>query len=347
MPWPRLPSGDPCLDDDTFRDMARHYPDVAPLHELRSTLGQMRLNDLAVGADDRNRVMLSPFRATTGRNQPSNSRFIFGPARWLRGLIKPPPGMGIAYVDWSSQEIAIAAGLSGDERLAEAYASGDPYLAFAIQAGLAPRDATKKSHKRVRDRCKAVVLGVNYGLGADSLAMKLGISPIEARQLLLLHKRTYPKFWRYVEQVIDDAVLTGRIQTAFGWRQTVGANANPRALQNFPMQAHGAEMMRIAAIAATEAGLEVCAPVHDAFVIAAPLDRLDQDTAQMQALMTKAGAAVSGVGVRTDAELVRYPDRYMDERGREMWHRIMGLLMEETRRLKPDPAIYATLPYHV
>ena len=34
---------------------------------------------------------------------------------------------------------------------------------------------------------------------------------------------------------------------------------------NFPMQAGGAEMMRIAAIAATEAGIEVCCPVHDAF----------------------------------------------------------------------------------
>jgi hypothetical protein len=39
---------------------------------------------------------------------------------------------------------------------------------------------------------------------------------------------------------------------------------------NWPMQANGAEMMRIAAMAATEAGIEVCAPVHDAFLIAAP-----------------------------------------------------------------------------
>jgi DNA polymerase-1 len=34
-------------------------------------------------------------------------------------------------------------------------------------------------------------------------------------------------------------------------------------------------MMRLAAIAATEVGIEVCAPVHDAFLIAAPLERLD------------------------------------------------------------------------
>jgi DNA polymerase I len=33
-------------------------------------------------------------------------------------------------------------------------------------------------------------------------------------------------------------------------------------------------MMRIAAIAATEAGIEVCCPVHDAFLISAPIDRM-------------------------------------------------------------------------
>src|SRR5665647_1021464 len=31
---------------------------------------------------------------------------------WLRGLIQPPPGCGIAYIDWSQQEFGIAAALS-------------------------------------------------------------------------------------------------------------------------------------------------------------------------------------------------------------------------------------------
>ena len=73
--------------------MARAYPIVAPLRELRVALSQMRLSDLRVGKDGRNRAMLSAFRARTGRNQPSNTKFIFGPSVWLRGLIKPPPGL--------------------------------------------------------------------------------------------------------------------------------------------------------------------------------------------------------------------------------------------------------------
>ena len=61
-----------------------------------------------------------------------------GPARWMRGLIKPEEGWGVAYVDYAAQEIAVAAALSGDQRLADAYATGDPYLAFAKDARLVP-----------------------------------------------------------------------------------------------------------------------------------------------------------------------------------------------------------------
>ena len=85
--------------------------------------------------------------------------------------------------------------------------------------------------------------------------------------------------------------------------------------------------MRIAAIAATEAGIQVCAPVHDAFLIAAPLDRLEADITAMRDMMTKAGRAVTGgLDIRTDAEIVRWPDRYKDERGRAMWEKVMSLL---------------------
>jgi hypothetical protein len=325
--WPTLASGYLALDADTFRDQAKRHPELEPLRELRATLGGMRLTGLTVGADGRNRSMLSPFRSVTGRNQPSNDEFIFGPAKWMRGLIKPPEGCGLAYIDFSAQEIGIAAGLSGDERLIEAYTGGDPYMAFAIDAKLAPQGATKETHKPVRERCKAVVLGINYGMGEESMAVAAGIAPIEAREYLRLHRQTYGRFWRWTDDTVSAAMLSNEIKTVFGWRRRLGRDVNPRSLMNFPMQANGAEMMRIAAIAATEAGIEVCAPIHDAFLIAAPLDRLDHDVEAMRDIMTKAGRAVTGgLDIRTDATVVRWPDRYMDERGQAMWDRVVALL---------------------
>src|SRR5258707_14438989 len=102
-----------------------------------------------VGADGRNRCLLSPFRSRTGRNQPSNTRFIFGPGSWMRGLIVPEPGWGVAYLDWEQQEFGIAAYLSGDPNMIAAYESGDPYLAFAKMAGAVPEWATKESHGEI------------------------------------------------------------------------------------------------------------------------------------------------------------------------------------------------------
>src|SRR3954454_5063385 len=131
IPWPRLPSGALALDDNTFRDQAKTWPMLQPLRELRHALGELRLEALAVGSDGRNRCLLSTFSSRTGRNQPSNTRFLFGPATWVRSLIRPERGTALAYIDFSSQEMAIAAALSGDGALLEAYLSGDIYLGFA------------------------------------------------------------------------------------------------------------------------------------------------------------------------------------------------------------------------
>ena len=89
MSWPRLESGVLDLKDETFRQMAKKYPVISPLRELRDSLSKMRLNDFQVGSDSKSRVLLSPFSSKTGRNQPSNSGFVFGSSVWLRSLIKP------------------------------------------------------------------------------------------------------------------------------------------------------------------------------------------------------------------------------------------------------------------
>jgi len=329
IPWPTLVSGKLDLCDDTFRQMARVYPQVAPIRELRSALSEMRLANLHVGDDGCNRCLLSPFSARTGRNQPSTSKFIFGPSVWLRGLIKPREGWGLAYVDWSQQEFGIAAALSGDLAMRDAYKSGDPYLAFAKQAGAVPQNATKQTHKSEREQFKACVLAVQYGMGEESLALRINQPVARARQLLELHRRTYRQFWKWSDSVVDEAVLGGVLWSSFGWRIQTSSNPNDRSLRNFPMQANGAEMLRIASILITEAGIRICAPVHDALLIEAPLDELDKIVEATQLLMKQASSIVlDGFELGSDVKVVRYPDRYMDERGTLMWNTVMKLMDE-------------------
>jgi DNA polymerase-1 len=327
IPWPRTETGRLATDDDTFKAMTRAYPILAPVRELHSNLGKLRLTDLAVGPDGRNRTMLSPLGARSGRNTPSASRFIFGPSAWMRSLIRPGPGRAVAYIDWSSQEIAVAAALSGDAAMLRAYQSGDPYLAFAIDAGLAPPGATKPSHKAVRDRCKALVLGTLYGMGQAALAGNLNASMAEARSLLRAHRRTYSRFWDWSQAATDHAMLAGWVDTCFGWRLHVTERTKPTSLLNHPMQSHGAEMLRLACAFMVEDGVELVAPVHDAVLIEADASRIGEEVARARQHMQRAARIVlGGVEVRTDADVVAYPDRYMDERGADMWRRVTGIL---------------------
>ena len=325
--WPLLESGHLDLSRSTFRDMAKIHPAIAPLHELRHALSELRLNELAVGRDGCNRCMLSAFRSKTSRNQPSNSRYIFGPSVWLRSLIKPPPGWGVAYLDWIQQEFGIAAALSGDPNMIEAYLTGDSYLAFAKQAHAVPDNATKETHGSVRDQFKQCVLGVQYGIGDVALGVRIGQLPIVARHLLELHHELYHEFWRWSDAALDHAMLCGWQSTVFGWRNWIFPNPNPRSIRNFHMQANGAEMLRLACCLGTENGIRICAPVHDAVLITAPIPELAADIAAMRHYMEQASSVVlAGFKLATEAKPVLYPDRYTDRRGEKMFAKVMSLL---------------------
>ncbi|MCC9600384.1 DNA polymerase [Stieleria sp. JC731] len=330
IPWPETDSGRLALDDETFRQQAKSYPQISPLRELRHALSEMKLERLEIGSDGRNRTMLRPFASRSGRNQPSNNRFIFGPSVWLRSLIKPPPERSIAYVDWSQQELGIAAALSGDPALAQAYASGDPYLEFARMAGAVPPSATKKTHPAERSAFKVCMLAVQYGMSEFGLAAKLNKPVAFARNLLRQHRETFPVFWRWSQSQVDAAMLIGRLQTVFGWTiHTIGGD-NPRSLANFPMQANGAEMMRLACSMATEAGITVCCPVHDAILIEADTQVIDDTVIETQSIMREASKIVlDGFELESDAKIVSWPERYDDEdRGREMWDKVFRLASE-------------------
>ncbi len=332
--WPLNESGTSfSVESDALRYMATKHPELPQLrlfYELRSTLGKMRLTGLTIGSDDRNRCSLMPFRSITGRNQPSNTKYIFGPAVWMRGLIMPPDGWAIAYLDFASQEIILAGALSGDEHLLADYASGDVYMALAIACGAAPEGATKRSHHKVRELFKSTFLAVNYGMGKRSLAARINNSAAEAQMLLERLYRRYSRYRSWSLYNVDKALMGATMETPFGWqRHHCELTRKTTELLNWPMQSLGGDLMRITTIAATEAGIQVCAPVHDGFLIAAPLDRIEDAAALMREIMMRAGQiATGGPTIRVDVSIVRSPARYMDKRGVEMWLKAMKLLAQ-------------------
>jgi DNA polymerase I len=139
------------------------------------------------------------------------------------------------------------------------------------------------------------------------------------------------------------------MMTCFGWHVHVTPDTKDRTLLNFPMQAGCGEIFRLMRTLSTEAGIEVCAPVHDAVLIRAPLDRIEEDVAKVCAFAAEASRVVlGGFELRTDVKIIApaadcepepnwHPDRFPEPRGEEMWRLVMELLeTAECRRLAAE-----------
>jgi hypothetical protein len=333
--WPRTPTGQIATDAETLRSIAERCPQAAEFCHSKTTLDQIKTFELAVGDDGRNRCMLSAFRSKTGRNQPSNTEFVFGLNAAFRSLIKPKPGTALAYLDFSGQEFAEAAYFSGDKNMIAAYESGDPYSDWARKAGMMPPDGNKHTHPHIRAMFKRASLGVLYGMGVKTLSEYLGVSELKARALLRSHREIFSHFWRWSAAVYDAAISTRRLEATYGWRMRVLPDVKSGTLLNWPMQSNGAEMLRLACCLATNRGIKIVAPIHDAILVEGPIDDIDDAVNDLKKCMTEASRAVlGGPAVRVDSKIVRYPDRYIDDRdgAPELWDMTMRLLDKLKRR---------------
>lgn len=226
-----------------------------------------------VGSDGRVRPWYGPFGTQTGRNAPGAKAFVFAQSAVMRALIEPPKGRIIMEIDYGSQEAFIAPILSGDSELLRAYTSGDPYLAFAIATGAAPAGATKHSHKDIRTLYKSTVLGLQYGMGAKKLAIKLkadtgrAVSTEEAKDLIREHRKVYPRYYEWKDELWqryreDKKPLILRD----GWYLDVDQEVRLSVL-NFPVQGTGSSMMRLCIDKLYDKGIDLLCPIHDSMVV--------------------------------------------------------------------------------
>jgi DNA polymerase I len=343
--WPLLESGKLNMRRKTFEDMSKGFPQLEELRQLRHARDKMRKVKLAVGADGRNRTVLWPFQAKTSRTQPKASLWIFSPAVWLRSLIKPEPGMAVAYIDYSSMEFLIAASLSDGHcgpvnNMLEMYRSGDPHLSFAKSVGAIPSWGSKQTHGEIRDKYKVMLLASQYGMSTETLAARLGVSTFEAHEMLNQHREQFSQYWRWSDDWVQHALQSGIMRTAFGWTCRTGITEfNERSIRNWPIQSAGADILRIACILAARHGIRLLAPIHDAVLIESSIEQIEADVALMREIMRRASRVVLNATtegtheLRTDYTIICYPDRYSDKRGAAIWQRVMQLLADQQRKV--------------
>jgi hypothetical protein len=328
IPWPRLASGALDLGRDAFRLMS-HIPGIDGIHALRTSLRLITTANLPIGPDGRNRPSLFPFGAATGRN--AHRRSLFNCHAAMRPFMKfSSDNIGL-YLDYRTQEVGIAAVASGDEALMRAYSAGDIYHSFAFEAGLTgegDRLRWKQQNPQMRERMKSLYLGISYGMGVPSIARRLERHPLIASGLLELHRRTYPRFWSWREQQVDQAMLTRRMESDDGWPMLITQSPNRNTLYNFPMQSGGAVMLRLAAVRLCEAGLEPSMLIHDGIL----LELANQNQIeQAKAIMAMAGAEVCNgfeIGVGEEQRLEGGERFRVDKRpvAQALWNTMIGVL---------------------
>ncbi len=226
----------------------------------------------AVGTDTRVRYYQNSFGSLSSRSQPGSRSFLFLKPAWMRALCVPPPGKAIGSIDYGSEEYLISALIAEDLEMVAAYEGSDVYLAFAIASGMAPANATKESHKAVRQLAKAAVLGMSYLMTSIGLSAKLTadtkrfVSEDEAQELIDAFYEVYSDLKKWQDQIQKQYARDKNLKLPCGW-YLWGDNDNFRSVVNFNIQGLGASIMRKAVEFADEAGLKVIVTLHDALYI--------------------------------------------------------------------------------
>lgn len=226
----------------------------------------------SLGSDGRVRCYLNPYGAQSARFQPGSTGFIPLKSAWMRSLIEPPKGKVICGIDYGSQEFLIAALVSNDKKMIEAYQSGDVYLYFAKEAGAVPKDGTKAQYSQERNVFKSTTLGISYLMGPVSLASKLTRdtgkkhTKEDAQELINKFNNTYSTYAECLTKVQFTYRMRSFLKLADGWVM-FGDNDNYRSVSNVPIQGMGSCILRKAIEYAQEDGLTVIFPLHDAMYI--------------------------------------------------------------------------------
>jgi DNA polymerase I-like protein with 3'-5' exonuclease and polymerase domains len=187
----------------------------------------------------------------------------------------------------------------------------------------------KKHNSNQRQRMKALQLGINYGMGVASLARGLDRHPLIASGIIEKHRRTYPRFWQWRDEMVQNAMLNRSIESIFGWPLRISTSPNKRTLYNFFMQAGGAEMLRLAICRFCEAGIVPAMLIHDGILL--ELEDLEQ-LEHAKEIMRGAGQDTCDgleIGVDVDQKLENGA-RYCDKRpmAKKMWQTMMGTLQK-------------------
>jgi hypothetical protein len=103
-------------------------------------------------------------------------------------------------------------------------------------------------------------------------------------------------------------------------------------------------MLRLAACFTCEAGILLDATIHDALLIEAAACEIDAAVEAARGMMDRASELVLyGFKLRTDFEVIRWPNRYQDERGAVFFQELLDRLAVRQRSYRRREEVGSSL----
>lgn len=249
---------------DVLEKLAGEYPIVKDILEYRqlSKLKSTYADGLAncIGADGKIHTSFNQTITATGRLSSTEPNLQNIPirielGRLIRKVFLPMSGNVFVDSDYSQIELRILAHMSGDEKLIEAYNSGqDIHSTTASQVFHVPFEEVTPLLRR---NAKAVNFGIVYGISAFGLSQDLDISRKEAQDYIDRYFETYPKIKEFIDKTVADAKESGKTTTIYGRIRPIPELTSSNFMQrqfgervamNAPIQGTAADIIKIAMI---------------------------------------------------------------------------------------------------
>jgi DNA polymerase-1 len=280
------------------------------LHTFQSTFGETILAQ--VGREGRIHAHFAQVGALSGRIICSTPNLQQIPKKRAQGAEEEdvrqcfiaPAGASLLKADLSNIELRILAEVSHDTTMLRFFAEGKDLHAETakLMFRLPPATNTKQHlHKGtpVREIAKTINFGLVYGMGAQGLADRTGVSMEEARGLMQTYFSTYTGVATWLRQAAQQAFQQGYAATQAGRKRCFSfagldkaqRGRMERSAKNHPIQGTSADILKRALALLYDAlpeQVHIILVVHDEIVLECPDDLVDEAEQILKQAMVQA-----------------------------------------------------------
>lgn len=215
------------VDDEVLVSLAGHHPVIVHLQRLRSLKklqsSYVKALARAVRPDGKLHASYNPYGTATGRwsaGGDKEDRFNLqtipsadtDEGKLIRAIFEAPPGYKFVEVDLGQIELRLAAILSGDQAMINAFRSGKDFHNQTAAAARSFVEGRKVSPEEItpeeRRPSKVINFGVLYGQGDEALAAGAQISVEQAKRLKTIIFGLYRGLKKWIDTRTREIIQT-------------------------------------------------------------------------------------------------------------------------------------------